>query len=453
MRSKSLAVSILLLITALSGCIGGQTPSEYKFHGLEYDPASPAPDFTLTDQNGLDVSLSDFEGKVVVLAFTYTACPDVCLAVEANLHHVNTEMADEGDLVILSMTIDPARDTVDHLWGWTNVRGYDWPHLTSNDHSELQHVWSDYNLLVDNDHINSDHSDHGDHSDMSHQVAVLYPDNTTALLDGHHDMLPEENATGWNLTETTMTMNDVALNYSVHEQYGHSVTGINGFDTPSDWSWWWSLYIWNASSVAWEESPVGIDEVMIMQDTDHIAWVSSNANMSLLSTPGQDMHDDHEEFEVVFYHMNGCNLCESITPEWETFVEDNPDITTRKVESGESEANDMNISSYPTFLLLDDDGGIVAEFDDEHNATNFKQFYDENIEHEEHGHDGMHGDEEMYEVGHNTVTYIIDKDGNKRLVYTGPDWSTENFMEDLTQLLHHDAGADTHDDHSGHDHH
>ena len=56
-----------------------------------------------------------------------------------------------------------------------------------------------------------------DHSEMSHQVAVLYPDNTTALYDGDHDMLPTENATGWNLTESTMSMNNISLNYSMHE--------------------------------------------------------------------------------------------------------------------------------------------------------------------------------------------------------------------------------------------
>ena len=199
---------------------------------------------------------------------------------------------------------------------------------------------------------------------MSHQVAVLYPDNTTALLDGHHDMLSEENATGWNLTESTLSMNNVSLNYSVHETYGHSVTGINGTDTPSDWSWWWTLHIWNATSEAWEESSVGIDEVMIMQDTDHIAWAASNANLSLLPIPRSSIGEDGS-----------------------------------------------------------------------------------------HNHDGMGGDEEMYEVGHNTVTYIIDKDGNKRLVYTGSDWSTANFIEDLTQLLHHDSGAaESSDGHEGHDH-
>ena len=231
MRAKTVFWAMMLITTALSGCIGGD--DGYNFNGIEYDPASPAPDFTLIDQNGEEVSLSDFEDKVVVIAFTYTICPDVCLAIEANLDYIDEQMSDESDLVILSITIDPARDTPEHLWGWTNVRGYDWPHLTSYDHSELQEVWHDYSLLVDNDHINSDHSDHGehgdhsdhgdhddhsDHSDMLHQVAVLYPDNTTALYDGDHDMLPEENASGWNLTESTMSMNNVSLNYSVHEE-------------------------------------------------------------------------------------------------------------------------------------------------------------------------------------------------------------------------------------------
>ena len=258
--------------------------------------------------------------------------------------------------------------------------------MTSYNHSELQQVWSDYSLLVDNDHINSDHSDHGDHGDhsshddhsdhdghddhsnhseMSHQVAVLYPDNTTALFDGDHAMLPEENATGSNLTETTMSMNNISMNYSVHEEYGNQVHGINGIDAPSDWSWWWSLHIWNESSEAWEESSVGIDQVMIMHDTDHIAWAASNANLSMLPVPTEhadehdDEHDDH----------------------------------------------------------------------DDHNMA-----------------------DELYEVGHNTVTFIVDKDGKKRVVFTGSSWSTADFMDDLNHLLHHDSGAD-HSDHSDHDHH
>lgn len=392
-------MSIILLASAFSGCIGGDDHHEYDFNGMEYDPASPAPEFTLTDQYGNEVSLSDFEGKVVVLAFIYTACPDVCLAIEANLHHINTEMGDEEDLVILSMTIDPVRDTPAHLLEWTTQRGYDWIHLTSEDYSHISEVWTHYNVFPSTDHINSDHSNHGDHddhsghSDMLHQVSVLYPDNTTALLDGDHDMLSDDNATGWNLTNTTMSMNNISLNYTVHEEYGHSVTGINGVDSPEDWSWYWSLQIWNTSSEVWEESAVGIDEVMIMQDTDHVAWVASNANVSYLPTPGSDM---------VCYNM-GTNT--------------------------------------------------VTNHSQQINCENAGHMWTENQQPSDHdSHDSHMDEEEMYEVGHNTVTYVIDKDGKKRLVKTGADWSTEPFMEDLVHLLHHDSGADATEDHSDHNH-
>ena len=105
--------------------------------------------------------------------------------------------------------------------------------------------------------------------------------------------------------------------------------------------------------------------MMIMHDTDHIAWAASNANLSMLPVPTEhadehdDEHDDH----------------------------------------------------------------------DDHNMA-----------------------DELYEVGHNTVTFIVDKDGKKRVVFTGSSWSTADFMDDLNHLLHHDSGAD-HSDHSNHDHH
>ena len=44
-------------------------------------PPSPAPDFDLVDQNGNSVNLTQFEGKIVVMTFVYTHCPDVCPAI------------------------------------------------------------------------------------------------------------------------------------------------------------------------------------------------------------------------------------------------------------------------------------------------------------------------------------------------------------------------------------
>ena len=405
MRAYVTGLCLLLLTTALSGCLHSHDhEDEHDFHGKEYDPASDAPDFTLTNQHGESVSLSDFEGKVVVLAFTYTYCPDVCLAIEANLNTIQSEFSENEDLVIISITIDPARDTPEHLLQWTEERGYTWTHLTSDNREDFENddktgVWDVYHLIVEDDHIYSDHSDHGDdgnHAEMSHQVAVLYPDNTTALLDGHHDMLPEENATGWNLTETTMSMNNVSLNYTVDPNYGHGITGINDVESPSDWSWWWSLYIWNETNSSWELSNVGIDEVMIMQDTDHVAWAASDANLSYLPTPGSDM---------VCYNMGTHSV------------------------TNHTQQIDCEAAGY---MWVENQAPSDHHGDDEHDHSD--------------GGGGIADDDEVYEVGHNTVTFIIDSDGNKRIVHTGTDWTTAEFIEDLEYLL----GMESHND--GHHH-
>ena len=147
------------------------------------------------------------------------------------------------------------------------------------------------------DSMNVDaHDNHDDHGNENN-VAVLYPDNTSALFDNHqHEM-----DSGWNLTMDTMLENNITLNYSVDPNYGTMLSGINGVIAPADYSWWWSLYLWNETSEAWQASPVGIDSVVIGEDSEHIAWAASNADLTLIPVPedhdddhaGEDGHDDH----------------------------------------------------------------------------------------------------------------------------------------------------------------
>jgi protein SCO1 len=59
---------------ALAAC----SPDKPKFNGIDVTGADYAKGFTLTDHNSQSRSLSDFKGKVVVLFFGYTQCPDVC---------------------------------------------------------------------------------------------------------------------------------------------------------------------------------------------------------------------------------------------------------------------------------------------------------------------------------------------------------------------------------------
>ena len=77
------------------------------------------PDFTLMDQAGARVSLSQFRGKVVALNFIYTSCvlPQFCyrLASQFSAVHRRLQARMGKDLVLLTVTFDPARDTPERL--------------------------------------------------------------------------------------------------------------------------------------------------------------------------------------------------------------------------------------------------------------------------------------------------------------------------------------------------
>ena len=162
---RLLCALLLASMLLLSGCLDVSDGQDtQKFNGRDYDPPISAPDFTLTNQHNTTTTLSDHSGKVVVVAFTYTHCPDVCLAVEANLYSVMTELGtDYGtDVEIISITIDPMRDTPEHLLNWTTTHNYTWPHVTSEEHMVMMDLWFEWGIGVDNEHINSNHSDDGE---------------------------------------------------------------------------------------------------------------------------------------------------------------------------------------------------------------------------------------------------------------------------------------------------
>jgi protein SCO1 len=72
-----------------------------------------APDFALTSQDGAEVRLRDFRGKVVAIAFIYTSCPDVCPMLSDKLARVQDVLGpDFGTrIAFVSITVDPEHDT------------------------------------------------------------------------------------------------------------------------------------------------------------------------------------------------------------------------------------------------------------------------------------------------------------------------------------------------------
>jgi protein SCO1/2 len=85
----------------------------------EIQAGAKVPDFTLVDQLGRNVSLSDFHGKVVALTFSYTHCvlPNFCFRIANNFRQLQSRFAPElgKDLVFVTVTFDPAHDTPERM--------------------------------------------------------------------------------------------------------------------------------------------------------------------------------------------------------------------------------------------------------------------------------------------------------------------------------------------------
>jgi protein SCO1/2 len=89
---------------------------QVNFSSIDITGADYARDFALTDHNGQARSVKDFAGKVVVMFFGYTQCPDVCPTTMAELVEVKKLLGKDGDRVQgVFVTIDPQRDTPEVL--------------------------------------------------------------------------------------------------------------------------------------------------------------------------------------------------------------------------------------------------------------------------------------------------------------------------------------------------
>ena len=87
----------------------------HTFHGTVIQSPETSYDFTLTGGSG-DVSLSDFRGKLVLIYFGYTFCPDICPATLGNVNQALKEIgAKAEDVQLIMVSLDPQRDTPEKL--------------------------------------------------------------------------------------------------------------------------------------------------------------------------------------------------------------------------------------------------------------------------------------------------------------------------------------------------
>lgn len=112
LRLMSTSAVVVAAATALGGC----SQNKPSFVSIDVTGADYARDFSLPDQNGKLRSIKDFAGKIVVVFFGFTQCPDVCPTTMAELVDIRQMLGKDGDRVQgIFVSVDPERDTTEVL--------------------------------------------------------------------------------------------------------------------------------------------------------------------------------------------------------------------------------------------------------------------------------------------------------------------------------------------------
>ncbi|HEY8711052.1 MAG TPA: SCO family protein [Burkholderiaceae bacterium] len=118
-RSALQSIAGGALVASTAALVAACSPNKPQFSSIDLTGADYAKDFQLPDQDGRVRSLQDFRGKVVVLFFGYTQCPDVCPTTMTDLAQTRKLLGPDGDkLQVLFVTVDPERDTPQVLKGY-----------------------------------------------------------------------------------------------------------------------------------------------------------------------------------------------------------------------------------------------------------------------------------------------------------------------------------------------
>lgn len=138
----------ILLIVVIVAALSFVFAAPPTFRGTLYaEPFPPATDFALTQANGTQFRLSDQKGKVVLLFFGYTSCPDVCPTTLAEMKQVLDKLGETGkDVQVVFISVDPDRDTSEKMQ--TYVEHFNPAFIgLSGSLQELEPIWAEYSIF------------------------------------------------------------------------------------------------------------------------------------------------------------------------------------------------------------------------------------------------------------------------------------------------------------------
>ena len=459
-------VAVLLIALLLTG-----TAAAYKGKQLNREPIE---DVVLTDQNGETYTFATDAKGVVVVSFIFTQCPDVCPVLTQSLIEVESALTEDerADVTFVSISVDPKRDTPDILKEYSERMGASWPHLTGTQ-EELQPVWDAFALVVQENVIDV-------------HVAEYQPgEASVTVVDANNESSQHMFAwSGWTATKTNGEAAGWTFNTSVSE-WGRMLHGINGVDSPSDWSWYWELNVWNETSTAWEASSVGMDDLDATAHP-HLAWMPSDGNRSKVPAPnashassttvmwpnGTTAQQGFETYNA--YHLTegaleaaGLNrtiensayghylssLDDHAGPDdyswwWNLYAWNDAEAAWTSSNVGMDDfAEPHHIAWAPSYVNASDIASPAAQESDTETACNGHGW-------EMGSGSGKHcmcdegytwdGDDRLscvpettedYNVGHSTITYILNDDLEPTVAWTGDNWQVEDFTADVRQLL------------------
>ncbi len=162
-------VVVVILITVIF--LYSQRTQPYSLNGSLIDPAQTAFEINLPLADGGSFRLSDQKGKVVLMFFGYTHCPDFCPTTLSDFKKVKNQLGEiSEDVEFVLITIDPDRDTLNIVQSFASRIDPKFIGLSASE-EVLTPIWDAYNVFREKDEINPE----GNYL-MSHSMFVILID-------------------------------------------------------------------------------------------------------------------------------------------------------------------------------------------------------------------------------------------------------------------------------------
>jgi len=187
--NRSMISLMMALIIILPGCMTSDTEQESPFHG-DFIDSRDVNDFDLITSDNQSYNFQqETENKVVIIAFLFTNCYDICPIVTYNLGmiHDTLTQSQKESIEFLTITVDPWRDNITTLSEWKLATQSNWTHLTINnldsdseEMQELNGIWNNFDvglLIEENETTGTSGRHHPGDYNVNHTTGTVIVDH------------------------------------------------------------------------------------------------------------------------------------------------------------------------------------------------------------------------------------------------------------------------------------